>query len=401
MGARCSSWPSTSSDPATPVAKRSLLGAWTRLLNRSGQALTRAAVKQHKALLKSAGKAAAKTTAKPAAARKKATAKAAPRSAAPRRPATRAGRIVQPALQALAEQQRFPRASGDWLPGLAVGPAGARRFTLYRPAALRGGLLARLPPAPLVVMLHGCAQNGRDLAFSSRMHRLADRHGFFVLYPEQDTLAHPQGCWRWYDVRAGHAQAEAQTLQLMVDQVCLRHPVDRRRVAVAGLSAGAGMAALMATREPLRYAAVVMHSGVAPGSGRSTATGLQAMRGHGRVALPEGPVPPPLLVLHGTADRLVDPVNGRNSVQAWAQAHGARTGTARQVQRGARHAMTVTDHRGPGRRLVARLCEIDGLGHAWSGGAADQAHSDPQGPDATALAWAFLQACFRQASGTT
>lgn len=374
------------------MAKRSLLGAWTRLLNRSGHALARAAVKQQKALLKSAAKAKITPRRKPAAAPLQVTA-----TPKPRRPATRAGRIAQPALQALAEQQRFPRAPGDWLPGLAVGPAGARRFTLYRPVALRGGLLARLAPAPLVVMLHGCAQTGRDLAFSSRMHRLADRHGFFVLYPEQDLLAHPQGCWRWYDLRAGHAQAEAQTLQLMVDQVCLRHPVDRAGVALAGLSAGAGMAALLATREPGRYAALVMHSGVAPGSARSTATGLQAMRGHGRVSLPEGPLPPPLLVLQGTEDRLVDPINGRKSVQAWAEAHGAHATAARRVQRGRRHAMTVTDHRN-GRRLVARLCEIEGLGHAWSGGLAGQAHADPDGPDAAALAWAFVQACLRQGS---
>ncbi|URI07164.1 PHB depolymerase family esterase [Aquincola tertiaricarbonis] len=382
------------------MAKRSLLGAWTRLLNRSGHALARAAVKQQKALLKSAAKPKVTPRRKPAAAPLQATVTAKPKPK-PRRAASRVGRIVQPALKALAEQQRFPRAPGDWLPGLAVGPAGARRFTLYRPAALRGGLLARLAPAPLLVMLHGCAQTGRDLAFSSRMHRLAERHGFFVLYPEQDTLAHPQGCWRWYELRAGHAQAEAQTLQLMVDQVALRHPVDRQRVALAGLSAGAGMAALLATREPLRYAAVVMHSGVAPGSARSTATGLQAMRGHGQVALPEGMLPPPLLVLQGSADRLVDPVNGRNAVHAWAQAHGARSTASRRVQRGQRHAMTVTDHRGRGRRLVARLCEIDGLGHAWSGGAAGLAHSDPAGPDASALTWGFCDACFRQVSGTT
>lgn len=387
------------------MAKRSLVASWARLFNRSSKAAAKAVARQQRALLKAAPKAAAKPAARPAA---KAAAKAARKAVRPasaaagpaRRPAaTRAGRIAQPALEAIAAQHRFPKASGDWLPGLAIGPAGTRRFTLYRPAALRGPPLGMalgqpLAPAPLVVMLHGCAQNGRGLAICSRMHRLADRHGFFVLYPEQDTLAHPQGCWRWYELRSGHAQSEAQTLQLMVDQVALRHPIDRARVAVAGLSAGAGMAALMATREPLRYAAVVMHSGVAPGSGRSTATGLHAMRGHGSVALPLEAVLPPLLVLQGTADRIVDPANGRAAAQAWAEAAGARAGTPRGVQRGTRHAMTITDYR-RARQVVVRLVEIQGLGHAWSGGDREQAYSDPAGPDASRLAWAFVQACFR------
>lgn len=397
------------------MAKRSLVASWARLFNRSAKAAAKAVARQQRALLKAAPKStkaaakkATKTAAKPAAtaARKAARPASAPPASGPaRRPthpraASRAGRIAQPALDAIAAQHRFPKAGGEWLPGLAIGPAGTRRFTLYRPAALRGPPLGMamgqpLAPAPLVVMLHGCAQNGRGIALSSRMHRLADRHGFFVLYPEQDTLAHPQGCWRWYELRSGHAQAEAQTLQLMVDQVCLRHAIDRRRVAVAGLSAGAGMAALLATREPLRYAAVVMHSGVAPGSGRSTATGLQAMRGGGRVALPPGVVLPPLMVLQGSADRVVDPANGRAAAEAWAAAASARAGAPRSLQRGTRHAMTVTDYR-RARQVAVRLVEIQGLGHAWSGGAAEQAYSDPAGPDASRLAWAFMQACFRR-----
>ena len=40
-------------------------------------------------------------------------------------------------------------------------------------------------------------------------------------------------------------------------------------------------------------------------------------------------------------------------------------------------------------RLVATLCLVNGLGHAWSGGAARHAYSDPKGPDASRMIWAF------------
>jgi poly(3-hydroxybutyrate) depolymerase len=39
---------------------------------------------------------------------------------------------------------------------------------------------------------------------------------------------------------------------------------------------------------------------------------------------------------------------------------------------------------------VARLVLIDRLAHAWSGGAAGQPFSDPQGPDASRLLWSFV-----------
>ena len=51
--------------------------------------------------------------------------------------------------------------------------------------------------------------------------------------------------------------------------------------------------------------------------------------------------------------------------------------------------MTVTDFKARG-RTAATLCEIDGLGHAWSGGDGRHPFGDAAGPDASRLAWAFV-----------
>ena len=51
--------------------------------------------------------------------------------------------------------------------------------------------------------------------------------------------------------------------------------------------------------------------------------------------------------------------------------------------------MTVVDFK-RGRVVAATLVEIDGLAHAWSGGAAKEPFSDPAGPDATAMIWRFV-----------
>jgi poly(hydroxyalkanoate) depolymerase family esterase len=295
------------------------------------------------------------------------------------------GRAV--AKQQAAARQSVPLAGGGWLSGLAVGPAGMRRYRLYRPPDV-----ALAERRPLLVMLHGCGQDARGFALSTRMNRIAARERCFVLYPEQDRGAHPQGCWHWYGTRSGQAQREAATLAAAIDQVCLLYPVDAARVAIAGLSAGAGMAALMVTREPARFRALVMHSGIAPGVADSSASALKAMRGGARApampALP-GTALPPLLVIHGDADRVVTAGNGEAAVRWWAAQAGACSHASRVVQRGQRHAMTVTDHK-LGKRLVASLCRIDGLGHAWSGGDARHPHGDARGPDASRMVWAFV-----------
>jgi poly(hydroxyalkanoate) depolymerase family esterase len=310
------------------------------------------------------------------------------------RTGVRAGsRVASLGWKAAAEKRKPPPGEGDWIAGMAMGAAGARRYRLYRPPDVSFG--ERLP---LVVMLHGCGQDARSFALSTRMNRIAARERFLVLYPEQDRLANGQGCWNWFDTRSGRAHGEAELIMRAIEQVGLLYPVDRTRMAVAGLSAGASMAALLVTRHPGRFRAVMMHSGIPPGAAHSTLSAVSAMKGHRPAPAPSvTPLPvawPPLMVIHGAADRVVSPRNAQAVAQAWADASGATSGKRRSLQRGQRYPMTVTDFkRGSG--TVATLVEVEQLGHAWSGGAARQLHSDGRGPDASRLMWAFAAKQFR------
>lgn len=288
-----------------------------------------------------------------------------------------------------------PPPAANWSNGLALGPLAARRYRLYKPPGVR-----RTERLPLLVMLHGCRQDAEGLAASSQMNRIAARQRFLVLYPEQDRIANAQGCWNWYETRSGRAQSEAGAIAAAIDQVCLLQPVDPQRIALAGLSAGAGMAALLATRHPERFRAIAMHSGIGPGVAHSPLSALKAMRGRRTAAVPlaAGVQYPPLLVIHGTADHVVASSNGAEAARLWAARAGAQPSTPRTVQRGARYAATITDYRLRG-RLVATLCEVSGLGHAWSGGAAGWAYSDPKGPDASRMIWAFMAKQFANGAG--
>ena len=298
-------------------------------------------------------------------------------------------RVVGEALRPAIDKRKPPPGSGSWIPGVALGAAGARRFRLYRPPHV--GIGERLP---MMVMLHGCGQDAKSFAMSTRMNRIAARERFLVLYPEQDRVANAQGCWNWFDTTSTRAYAEAALIMKAIDQVCLLYPADRDKVAVAGLSAGASMAALLVTRHPERFKALIMHSGIPPGTAHSSLSALGAMKGHRATrplktsAASMATSWPPLMVIHGGVDTVVSAHNGRAAVQVWADAAGALAGTQRIVQRGSRYAMTVTDFKRRG-STIAKLVEVGELGHAWSGGAAHRPFSDHQGPDASRMAWAF------------
>lgn len=334
------------------MAKRTGKAIWSRSIQRSLNAMQRTAMRAGTKAMKQALRA-APSTRKP-------------------KPATRTAATA-----------------AHWSTGIVLGAAGARRYRLYKPVGVR-----RTEHLPLLVMLHGCGQDAETLAASTLMNQLAARERFLVLYPEQDRLSNLHGCWNWYDTRSGRAQGEADAIDAAIDQVCFKEPVDPERIALVGLSAGASMAALLATRRPERFRGIAMHSGIAPGVAHSSATALSAMRGSrstgvAPTALAAGTHLPALLVIQGSADHVVAPSNGAQAPRLWAAQEGAKPGVPRTVQRGARYPTTITDYKIRG-RLVATCCEVNGLGHAWSGGAAGRPYSDPKGPNASHMIWTFV-----------
>jgi len=283
------------------------------------------------------------------------------------------------------------------IPGMALGAAGARRYRVFRPTDVKFN--ERLP---LLVMLHGCGQDAKAFAENTRMNRIAQRERFVVLYPEQSRFANANGCWNWFDTKSGRAYGEASIIMNAIDQVCLLHPVDRSRVAVAGLSAGASMAMLLATLHPDRFQAVSMHSGIPPGTADSSLSAIGAMLGR-RDTLPmddtQGPSLlglPALLVIHGDSDLIVSQQNGLAAVETWGEAMGAKEGPPRNVQSGRRYPARVMDFKRRG-RIVARFVGVSRLTHKWSGGGSgNKPCRDKREQDASRMVWSFAAKQFRR-----
>lgn len=111
----------------------------------------------------------------------------------------------------------------------------------------------------------------------------------------------------------------------------------------------------------------------------------------------------PTMILHGTVDNVVYPINGDHLLEQFAQTNDfADDGTdndsvnttptsteERQFEGG--HTYTVEEYRYGGDLLMQRYI-VDGLSHMWSGGTRIYPLSDPLAPDGTQATWDFVSA---------
>jgi poly(hydroxyalkanoate) depolymerase family esterase len=232
-----------------------------------------------------------------------------------------------------------------------------------------------------------------------------------VLYPEQSTAANPRTCWNWFDT--AHQQREVGEPALIVallDDVLAQYPADPARTHLAGVSAGAAMAGLVAVAYPERFATLSSASGIAWGAAQDVGRALAVMAGGAGDGVPgadqvlaamgERARAIPTLVIHGGADAVVSSRNGEETAAQWvgvfnrlrtrsggAALHVAPVETSTVNDYTVHHAAWVDDD---GHPLVESL-RVQELGHAWSGGSTTGSFADVRGPDASRLIAAFCQ----------
>ena len=277
--------------------------------------------------------------------------------------------------------------------------AGTRSYKLYIPSGYVG------QEVPLVVMLHGCTQNPNDIAVGTQMNTLAEEHIFLVAYPAQAQGANMNKCWNWFKVSdQQRGRGEPSLVAGITRQIIDEYKVADGRVYVAGMSSGGAMAAIMSEAYPDVYAAVGIHSGLAPGAAHDMPSAFAAMHQGGAVtprrdistatATGQSARIVPAIVFHGDCDKTVHPRNADYLLEHYcaAKTAGSRDevggstprGTVRQGQVPGGHAYTRATYRDAGGRAIVERWTVHGLGHAWSGGSSSGSYTDPKGPDASA-----------------
>jgi poly(hydroxyalkanoate) depolymerase family esterase len=386
---------------------KSLGSLWLKSVKRMGRAQQSQSRKLFKSLLaksvsatKKAAIVAAKTPLKSIT--RSAMLASKPRAAAPRK-TPQASAVKSVGKSALKLPGKTSR-SYFAMPAAGMTPGRRMLYEMYVPSD------QALAPLPLVVMLHGCQQTAAEFAAATRLNELAERKGFAVLYPQQSSTADRHRCWHWYKRSTQQGQGDVDLVATMVRQIQVKNGFDTSRTYVAGLSAGAGLAALLALNHPELIAAVGLHSAPVFGTTDSALSAYAAMQqgssSHSaaantllaadpRLALKAGL---PVMLIHGERDAVVRRVNLHQLEQQFRIINAAAITQATPVRksypgratgRSPRHAYTTVTYPS-GRKPQVVSCEISSLGHAWSGGDSSLPFTAQEGPNASLMFWEFF-----------
>ena len=254
-----------------------------------------------------------------------------------------------------------------------------REYLLYVPRSYD-----RTRLTPLVISMHGGSLWPAGQKEISQWNRVADEHGFIVVYPSGESGRGPRA-WR-----AGGGPGllrDVRFISELIDTLMAAYNIDPARIYADGLSNGGGMAFVLSCTLSDRIAAIGV---VAP-----------AIFLPWKSCTDRRPVP--MIAFHGTADRSV-PYHGGQSwvapyafpdIPAWTQKWAERNRCGRNpadstvaadVTR--REFMNCT-----GGATVVLYTVLDG-GHTWPGGGpmpewfvGTTSHS----VDATSLMWSFYR----------
>lgn len=279
-----------------------------------------------------------------------------------------------------------------------------RAYWLFVPTSYSAG-----NAAALVVMLHGCTQNGDGFATSTGMNTIAEEKGFLVAYPVQPSSANSSQCWNWFlTAHQARGAGEPASLAGVVTHVKSQYTIDNEKVYTAGFSAGAGMAVILGATYPDVFAAIGVHSGLeykaatsqnaaftamSSGGPDPTTSGNQAYSAMGSFAQTVR-----VMVFHGTSDFTVATVNGNQVLSQWAQTNDrasdgsdqnniddvAELTEGGQVSGGRTFTRTVYQDSQSGQVVMEKYL-VDSMGHNWSGGVLGGTYTDPNGPNASRL----------------
>lgn len=184
------------------------------------------------------------------------------------------------------------------LAGSAAAPATAhRRYRLFIPAGLAAG-----EQRPLVVYLHSVGGKGGDnrqsLEAVPRWLASAENqraHPCFILVPQcragDDAQGRPNNWVKWAGQKenppAKWEQSEAEPSDQLrgamaaLDDVLARHPIDRARIYLAGVSMGGSASWWWAAHQPERFAGVMTACGLSETSKAAATAKVPVWAFHG------------------------------------------------------------------------------------------------------------------------
>jgi polyhydroxybutyrate depolymerase len=242
-----------------------------------------------------------------------------------------------------------------------------RTFIHYAPSSLKAN-----EPAPVVIVAHGWLQSGQAMYDLTQYHKVADREGFVLMYPDGEPAS--VGPWNVGEGACPSTLLVLPTaigddqafLDAMLDFAEADQCLDRQHLFVTGFSMGGYF-----TNETGCLRSNV--AGIGPHSGGS----------HDLSACPVARKP--VILFHGTKDTLIPAACGTEARDRWASRNGCRSEVERTEVTGGHCEYSQGC---PNGGQVA-LCLFDDMPHGWAGG--QGSYGFPEYEPASELGWAFFK----------
>jgi polyhydroxybutyrate depolymerase len=261
--------------------------------------------------------------------------------------------------------------------GTIVSSGQKREYLLYVPQSYD-----RAKPTPLVISMHGAAGWPAQQMSLSRWNRLADEHGFIVVYPSGSDMP-----MIWHVERGAGLVRDVRFISDLIDTLEAAYNIDPTGIYANGISNGGGMAFVLSCTLSDRIAAVGMVA-----AAQSLAWNWCTDRR-----------PVPMITFHGTADPIIPYGGGRSPIAPdrfpsiptwtanWARRNQCGTNPVESV---AAADVTRREYTNCADDAAVVLYTVQGGGHTWPGG-----KPLPEwmvGPtsnaiDATSQMWAFFR----------
>jgi len=263
--------------------------------------------------------------------------------------------------------------------GSIVSSGQEREYLLYVPESYD-----RTKPTPLVISMHGGALWPAAQMEISRWNRMADEHGFLVVYPSGITGAGPRA---WHVGRGPGLMRDVRYISELIDTLKAAYNIDSTSIYADGLSNGGGMAFVLSCTLSDRIAAVGMVA-AALFLPWSWCTDERAV---------------PMIAFHGTADRAV-PYHGGKSwvapsvfpdIPTWVATWARRNRCApNPVDSAVAADVTRRSYTNCADNAAVVLYTVQGGGHTWPGGGPAPewfVGTTTRSIDATGQMWAFFR----------
>lgn len=265
----------------------------------------------------------------------------------------------------------YALASGAWAASLQTVSGFSNPGALTMQKYIPDGMPAQ---APLVVVLHGCQQDGPEYYEKTGWKKMADQFKFALLLPTQPSSNNMGKCFNWFepgDITRG--QGEGASIINALNKVAADHVIDTKRVFVTGVSGGGAMTVAMLAAYPDRFAGGAIHAGVYFGCATSSNAGFQCMSNAGNESAQSmgdkvrkvgsahaGAGWPSIQVWHGSSDQLVTPGQLGALMKQWTNVHGVDQ-VADEVASGG--DASIKRYRNAQGKTVVETYELAGMSH--------------------------------------